>query len=145
MDGHAVFVLVEARRSMAPANVCAQLLRALGEELHKSGLLDGDHVILGIRRPRQIQRQSRKHGPRRRLWRFVGPCQGAVETSMVENPNPLAGNPVGARFRVGPRQRVQDGRADSGQSELAGQHQPIGAGAGDDDVIHLAQLTSAGA
>src|SRR5277367_2282980 len=90
MDGHAVFVLVEARHSVAPANVCAQLLRALGEELHKSGLLDGDHIVLGIRRPRQIQRQSRKHGPRRRLRWVIGPRQDAVETSMVENPNPLA-------------------------------------------------------
>src|ERR1700684_790763 len=62
---------------------------------------------------------------------------------MVENPNPLAGNPIGARVRVGARQRVHDDRSDSRQPELTGQHQSVRTGAGDADLIHLAQLTSA--
>jgi hypothetical protein len=61
---------------------------------------------------------------------------------MVEQPNRLADNPIRAPLRVGPGQRFKYDWSHTRQSELIGQHQPIRAGPGDDDVIHLAQLNS---
>ena len=62
---------------------------------------------------------------------------------MVENPNPLAGNPIRARVRVRSGQRVHDDRPDARQPELTGQHPSVRTSPDYDDVIHLAQLTSA--
>jgi hypothetical protein len=144
MHGDVVCVLVETHQSVAPANVHVILGGPLSKDSHKPWLLDGKHERLAIRDAGQIQRKCREHGPRGRVRRFSRPSQDAVETSMVEDPNPLAGNPIRARLRVGSRQRVHDDRSQTRQPELTGQHQSVRTGSSDDDVIHLAQLTSAG-
>jgi len=64
---------------------------------------------------------------------------------MVQDPNRLSHNAVGTRFRIGPEHRVKYDRSDPGQSQFAGQHQPIGAGTRDDDINHLAHVNSPGA
>ena len=98
--------------------------------------------MLWIRHPRQIQCHGREHRPRGRLRGIGSPGQDAVEAAMVEQPNRLTGNPIRAPLRVGSGQRLQHDGPHTGQSEFTRQHQPIRARPGDDDVIHLAQLTS---
>ena len=47
--------------------------------------------------------ESREHGPRGSAEAVPRvPASTLYRPAMVENPNPLAGNTVGARFRVGP-------------------------------------------
>ena len=136
MGGDAVCPLIKTREPVTPANDDAVFAGSLGKNLNEPGLLDGNHERLGIGNSGQIQTHGREHGPRGRLRRFSRAGQNAVEAAMVEDPNPLAGNPIGARFRVRPRQRVQHHRTDPGQPELTGQHQPVGASPGNDNVIH---------
>ena len=62
---------------------------------------------------------------------------------MIQDPNPLAHNAVGAGLRIGARHRVQHHWPDPGQPQFAGQHQSVRTSTRDDHVNivnHLAQL-----
>ena len=142
MHDDTVGVLVESDQSVSPAQIGAVVADSLGQNLHQPGLLDGEHEVLWIRHSRQIQCHGREHRPRRRLRGIGSSGQDAVEAAMVEQPNRLTGNPIRAPLRVGSGQRLQHDGPHTGQSEFTRQHQPIRACTGDDDVIHLAQLTS---
>ncbi len=135
-------MLVESDQSVSPAQIGAVVADPLGQKVHQPGLLDGEHEVLWIRHRREIQCHGREHRPRGRLRGIGSSGQDAVEAAMVEQPNRLTGNPIRAPLRVGSGQRLQHDGPHTGQSEFTRQHQPIRAGTGDDDVIHLAQLNS---
>ena len=64
---------------------------------------------------------------------------------MVQDPNRLSHNAVGARLRIRPRHRVEHHRPDAGQSQFAGYHQSVRAGARDHHINHLAHASGSGA
>ena len=68
--------------------------------------------------------------------RPVGTAERLVETAHVEQPDDLSDKAVGLRLLARARQFVEDDGAHSGQRELAGEHQSVRTGSGDDDVRH---------
>jgi hypothetical protein len=59
---------------------------------------------------------------------------------VIKDPGRLAHNAVDPRLRVRAGERIQHHRPDPSQSQFAGQHQPVWAGPGDDDLNHGASL-----
>jgi hypothetical protein len=127
---------------VTPANIDIVFAGPPGKYLNKPGLLDGEQEQLRISDQRKIQGESRKHRAGVAARRTLRTRECVVQTTMVQDPNPLADNAVGSRLWIGARHRLQHHRADTGQSEFAGHHQPIRTSAGDDDVNHLAELSS---
>jgi hypothetical protein len=136
MDGDAVVVVVETGQGVTPTNVHVVFGCPLGKHMDQPALLNGDHEELGVGHRREIQWEARKHRPRSRFRRILGPCERAVQTSMVENTNALAHDAVDPWLRVGAGHRIQDHRPDPRQSQFAGKHEPIRTAARDDDFSH---------
>jgi hypothetical protein len=95
---------------------------------------------LGVRYRREVQWKAREQRVRSGFWRFCCPGERAVQTSVIKDPGCLAHNAVDPRLRVRAGKRIQHHRPDPGQSQFAGQHQPVWAGPGDDDLNHGASL-----
>jgi hypothetical protein len=112
------------------------------ERLNQLGLLNREQEELWVRHQCEIQRKRREHGAWIELRRLRRPGERAVQTTMVEDPNPLADNAVGAPQGIGTGHRLQHHRPDTGQSQFIGQHQSVRAGTGDDDINHLVKLSS---
>ena len=143
VHGDAVGVLVEAGKPVPPANVGLVLDGPLRERLNQLGLLDGEHEHLRIRHQREVQGEGRKHRARRALRRPLRSRERAVQTAVVQNPNPLAHNAIGAGLRIGARHRIQHHGPDPGQPQLSGEHQSIRTASRDGHVNHCRSLSPA--
>lgn len=143
MHRDAVVVLIETGQGVTPPNVRLVFAGPFGKHLNEPPLLNGDHEQLGVRHRRKLQREAREHRVRSGFWWFCRPGERAVQTSVIKDPGRLPHDAVDPRLRVGAGRRIQYHRPDPGQSQFAGQHQPIGASPRDDDVNHGDSLSAA--
>ena len=126
--------LLQADESVAPAQVHPEVAGPLFQQPHQPGLGHAQRVHRVIGHVGEVQRHRREHPPVAGLGRLVVAAEGLIEATHVEQSNHLSDKAVGLRFGARARQRVQHDGPDPGQCQLAGQQQPVGPGAGDDDV-----------
>ncbi|GLE52058.1 hypothetical protein ATCCBAA256_16330 [Mycobacterium montefiorense] len=135
-------VLIETGQCVTPTKIHVVFVGPVRKRLNKLGLLNGQQKRLRVGHQRKIQCEGGEHRPRIEPRRLRGSRECAVQAAMVQDPNPLADDTVGPPQGIRAGHRLQHHRPDPVQGEFTGQHQPVGAATRNDDVNHLAKLSS---
>ena len=124
----------QAGEFVSPAQVHPEVARPLLQQPHHSRLLDGQRVHRVVGHVREVQRHGGEDPPVDGSWRVGVSGEHLIQAAHVEHPNHLPDKAVGLGLGAGSGQCVQHDGPDAGQRQLAGEHQPVGPGAGDDDA-----------
>ena len=119
---------------VTPPDVDTEIACPLLQQAHHPRLLDQQGVHRVVVDPEEVQSDAREHPAVCRPRRTLVAAEDVIEATHVELPDDLSDKAVSLGFVARPRQPVQHHRPDAGKRELARQQQPVGSGAGDDDV-----------
>lgn len=134
LDRDRVGALAQPGQLVPAPHLDAELGGPLGEHLFDPPLRHHQQVHRVVRQHRQVQRERAEGVARRRVRRLGAAAEPFVEAAPVEHAHDLADEAVGALLGARAGEPFEDDRPDAGQGQLAGEHQAVGSGAGDEDV-----------